>query len=404
MLNTYYVWSTGTQLENRLGDLRRAGEPVQIADLAREPIPPEANAATFLRRAADDLDAMQKELMAMYPKTGYPTGTLSPADREKLEKLFAAYPKVMPLLEQAAACPDYDPRIDATLPPTRFIESFMEGTNKHRVLCRVLRPRTALLLAQGRPDDALAAQLLLLRLTRTWRRDPMLIGYLVTAVCEIMAMEGVNQVLQAGPVSPAARQAIDAELALHDDLEGLRWALRSERAFSLSSVRGFPGASFWLTRGFVNVLMLSLLEFYDYHLENVSRPYMEAVSRKYTPSSHGLLPNPYQALVTMLDPQMIAARAPAERTRATSRSLRVLNALQARAGGDDHAPDLASLGLPPDATIDPFNGEPLHVKKLPEGWTVYSVGIDGVDDGGKLDGKADFGFGPINRNREEPPK
>ena len=119
---------------------------------------------------------------------------------------------------------------------------------------RVLRARSALLLSKGRADDALANQMLLLRLTRQWRREPLIIGYLVTAVCELGAMEGVNQVLQAGPVSPAARQALDAELALHDTMEGYNRALRSERAYSLSSIREIPGSGFWLTRGFSNEL------------------------------------------------------------------------------------------------------------------------------------------------------
>ena len=49
MLNAYFVWSTGTQLESRLVALRQAGDPVQLADLAHEPIPPEKNADVFLR-------------------------------------------------------------------------------------------------------------------------------------------------------------------------------------------------------------------------------------------------------------------------------------------------------------------------------------------------------------------
>ncbi len=51
-------------------------------------------------------------------------------------------------------------------------------------------------------------------------------------------MDSVNQVLQAGPVSPAARQALESELALHDTMEGYIWAMRSERAFTLSSTAG----------------------------------------------------------------------------------------------------------------------------------------------------------------------
>ncbi len=187
--NACFVWSTGTRLEARLAALRRAGEPVQLSDLAREPIPPEKNADVFLRRAADDLDAIEKELVASYPKRGYPTGELTPAEQEKLEKLFAAYPRVMPLLEQAADCPDSDPQLDTTLLPSRFLEPYMNHSTKHRVLIRVSRARSAWLLSRGRADDALAGQILMLRLTRHWRHEPLLIGYLVTPVWKRSAMD-----------------------------------------------------------------------------------------------------------------------------------------------------------------------------------------------------------------------
>jgi hypothetical protein len=162
MVNANFVWSTGTRLERRLRELRQAGEPVQ---LAREPIPPETNADVFLRRAGDDLDAIQKELLTVYPKVGYPTAAVTPADQERLEKAFAAYPKMMPFLEQAADCPDFDPQPDSTLPPSRFLEPFMDRTQKHRLLARVLRAHSAMLLSKGRTDDALATQILTLRLT-----------------------------------------------------------------------------------------------------------------------------------------------------------------------------------------------------------------------------------------------
>ncbi len=137
MLNGYFVWSTGSRLERRLAALRQAGDPVQIADLAHEPIPPEKNADVFLSRAADDLDAIEKELLVVYPKVGYPSGTVSPADQEGMEKMFAAYPKMMPLLEQAADCPEYDSQPDCTLPPSRFLN--LDRAEKHRLLTRVLR-------------------------------------------------------------------------------------------------------------------------------------------------------------------------------------------------------------------------------------------------------------------------
>ena len=64
-------------------------------------------------------------------------------------------------------------------------------------------------------------------------------------------------------------------------------------------------------------------------------------------------------------------------------------------------PNLRDLGLPAEATIDPFNSQPLHVKKLPKGWMVYSVGINLVNDGGILDGVTDLGAGPIRREESQ---
>ena len=395
MLNAYFMWSTGTQLERRLAALRQAGDPVQLADLAREPIPPEKNADALLRRAADDLDAIQKELLASYPKKGYSTGNLSPVEQDRLEKLFGAFPNVMPLVEQAADCPDSDLQLDFSLPPTPFLQAHFKRPEVHRLLNRVLRTRCALLLSKGRGDDALANQMIMMRLTRHWRREPLIITYLVTAVCELGAMEGVNQVLLAGPVSPSARQALDTELALHDTMAGYDWALCSERAFSLSSIREIPGSGFWLTRGFSNELALGLIDVYDRYRAMGSRPYREVVANKVPLAAPRYGPNLYGALITLIEPALKAVREPAERTRAMSRSLRVFNALQTRVPpGSALVPKLADLGLPAEATIDPFNGEPLHVKKLPEGWMVYSVGGNLVDDGGLLDLKTDIGAGP----------
>jgi hypothetical protein len=396
MLNAFLAWKFGTQLEQRLADLRREGEPVQVADFAREPIPPEANADTFLRRAGDDLDAIQNELTALYPKSVFPTGKPSPADREKLEKLFDSYPKVMPLVEQAASCPEYDPQFDVTLPASQFVTSSMDRVVKHRTLCRVLRAHTALRLSQDRPDEALNDQILALRLARKWRSDPVLIGYLVTVACETVAMEGANQVLQSGTVSPASRQALDAELSLHDDLDGLRRALRSERACCLSSMREQFGAGSGspTPRAFTSHVMLRFLDLFDHHIRDASRPYSEAASRTYAASAPRGLPNPLTPLVTLLEPSLAHTRQAAERPRALARALRVLSALQAREPAGDGAPALDVLGLPADATIDPFNGRPLHAKRSPAGWTVYSVGPDGVDDGGALEGGSDIGVGP----------
>jgi hypothetical protein len=401
LLNALFGWSASIRLKNRLATLRNAGEPVQLSDLARKPIPPEKNAEEFLRRVSADLDATQKALEVWYPRSGFPTAALTADDQQKLDKLFAAHSTLVPLLEQAADCPDCVPEVDFTLPTMAFLKPYIDYISKHRPTVRMLRARAALRLSQRRRDDALATHVLTLKLARHWLRDPLIQGYLNATACEMSAMDGVNQVLQSGPISPAARQALDTELALHDSMDGYNWALRSERSYSLSSMRELRGSLAWLTRGFVNDTMVRLVDLYDGYLEAGARPYAETAAARKGPSSRRGVLNPYTALVTLLEPGLAAVRAPAERTRAMSRCLRVQSALQRRAesaSDGDTVPRLSDLGLPESVTIDPFNSKALQVKKLPGGWLVYSVGADLVDDGGKLEKYADVGAGPATES------
>ena len=48
------------------------------------------------------------------------------------------------------------------------------------------------------------------------------------------------------------------------------------------------------------------------------------------------------------------------------------------------------------ATNDPYSGEPLRVRRLPQGWVVYAVGPNLRDDGGKVEDphNGDVGVGP----------
>lgn len=390
----YFTWSTSRELERRLAELRAQGAPLGIADFAREPIPPETNAAVFLQHAADDVEAVQKELMALYPELATPPVQLSEAEIKKLDALFSAYPKLMPLLEQAADCPNYDSQLDVSLSPTAFIDSLIERVSKFRAVNRVLRARSRLLAAKERFDDALADSILMLKLCEAWRREPLSVNYLVGIACQTIAAQAANEVLQAGTVSPESREALDAELARLDSPDALIWALQSERAYSLSTVQEFSENMFWLAGGVRNDLTLRFLDLYDRQLIDASRPYWRVA-----PTEIGRRGwNPLGVMAVLLEPAMDATREAAEQARAVSRSLRVLNALQAR-GVEQVPADLASLGLPPNAIIDPFDGEPLRVKKAPDGWLVYSVGKGRRAEEGMLNGRRIYGVGPIEEDK-----
>ncbi len=270
---------------------------------------------------------------------------------------------------------------------------------KHRLAARVLRARTALLLAKGRGDDALTGMVLLWKLCRHFDREPMMIGGLVAIACRAIAVDGANVVLQSGPVGQQAREALDRELDRYDGVQAYVHALKTERAVGLDLFRELPWNQIWLMRGSGYAAQSYYLDMMREELESASRAFYEVKPAEPRAPTQPWL-GPY-VLVDMVRPALNAAGIAMENHRATVRALRVLNALQTRPGADaTQPPKLSDLGLPPEVTADPFNGEPLRVKKLPQGWLIYSVGPNRIDDGGILDKKTDAGIGPPGYDRK----
>ena len=69
-----FIWRTGSRLEDRLDALRRAGEPLQIADLGRKPVPPEQDADEFLRRATRTWRRSRRSSRPRIPAWATPRG------------------------------------------------------------------------------------------------------------------------------------------------------------------------------------------------------------------------------------------------------------------------------------------------------------------------------------------
>ena len=94
-------------------------------------------------------------------------------------------------------------------------------------------------------------------------------------------------------------------------------------------------------------------------------------------------------------PGLLAAYSAHNRNLAIIRSTRIASALaRYRHEHGREASGLEELSLPKEATIDPFTGEPLKLKHTSDGWLIYTVMQNGIDDGGEFNGaqKKDYGF------------
>ena len=243
----------------------------------------------------------------------------------------------------------------------------------------------------------------LLRLSRHCEHNPGLLSYLAAIPIQDMAISSAVLVLQNGPISKTNRGKLDEELARSEGMDGFIRALKGERAYCLTMHAELPYRGFWLiNRGLWNQRLSAYLD----KMQSVLVLLQGAVF--YRQAEPSLDKEDLMALLRSGDIE-IFLRQPflgiptafwtATRDQAKIRSLRVLNALQAHApAGDSHAPKLAELGLPAATITDPFTGEPLHVKRTPKGWMVYSVGPNFRDDGGTFDCQSndndDIGVGP----------
>ena len=146
----------------KIAALRAAGEPTTLADLCRQPIPPESNAMTYLDQAAPAVKAIVSAVYAVEEQAteeerkAVGDNGPSPAILTAMRDALAAHPDVVPLLERAAACPGFDRQWDFNLTSQSFLTSMLtERVSSLRSIWLVLRYQADVQLADGRRDDAL---------------------------------------------------------------------------------------------------------------------------------------------------------------------------------------------------------------------------------------------------------
>lgn len=403
IINAVAVWITDSQVERRLAAIRAAGDPISILEYRPDEIPPEENAATYLRRAKSDAEALTKELEPISGDIHERGGGLTDAEVKAMESAFAAYPKVMPLIEQAAECSSCSGDIpqDATS-SEEITNALIEGVQEKRLFARLLYTyRFNLLLAKEEYDAAVRDCTTLLKLCRHLESDPTLVSFLVSNACRGAAIQAANDAIQSGDVSKDVLADLDEELAKIDIRCLFTNALKSERAFSIDRCQEFRD-QMWPSRAFFNRQTLGVLDVYDWILARAATLGQTGVTASGPADEE---PPSVGVLGRLLIPALESAEDAALRVETMKRALRILAALKSRDEPEKPPkPDFSDLGLPKSETTDPFSGKPFIVKKADNGWLIYSVGSNGKDEGGKSlntdnPDLHDLGLGPTTSAR-----
>jgi hypothetical protein len=388
------------RVAEKIAALRAAGEPTALVDLRRAPIAPETNAMTYLDKAAPAAKAIVsavddvEETATEDEQDAFEENRPSPAILAAMREALAAHPEVVPLFERAAACPDFDPELDYSAKTHDFLIKAMQGRFAAlRNVWRVLRFRALVQLADGQRDDALRTCLFMFRLARHADQQPLLINFLVTTALRMISIQVTTTVLLSGPVAPELRAELEAELAKQDLTKNYREALRGDRAYGTEyfheMAEGPMGLTYRQLPMFKND-QCDYLDLFEFIIQSSDRPYNDVQVTE----ELARVEREAGVLTGLMLPAVNATRVARFRTETLLHALRVLNAIQGREqAGDANEPKLSDLGLPGDATIDPVNDKPLHIKKTPQGWLIYGVGANLKDDGGQLKDYLDFGIG-----------
>jgi hypothetical protein len=404
-----FAWWVNHQWASRVAAIRATGTPASLAELAPERVPDDQNAAAILGSVQPRLDEFSKDYAHFYNS---PLGEAYSDARDKCEpptadeiavirEIVNKYPDIDAALAKAATCDQYASQTDFSLPAPVFLEEVTgEGGRRFRTVARFANWRMQVQIADGQAEQAVQVGLETLRLARLHDAEPCLANYLVGVAVRGIAAEPLCDALALGGVSPEVHAALDAELAKQDDPERFQKVLITERAFVASNIvdmskcnsevckRGAPYVS--------NVVMewygVGVLDAMNEHITTADQPWYKLYGdRKSTDTKstgHGVLAD-------LLLPAIQAAHDANARITATLRALRIFNALtEYRDQHGREATGLADLSLPKEATIDPFSGEPLKLKHTDEGWVVYSVFTNGVDDGGNFKDMKDCGVAP----------
>jgi hypothetical protein len=408
--NGFMAWRTEARLQARIAAIRAAGDSASIADLAPKPIPADKNAAAILASVKTQLyqfghdhavfnNGPEGENYAAIETQGVP------ATKEQIEtvrKVLDKYPEIGKAISEASARGQYASLADFSLDPYSFVEAYIQNVQSIRSVGRFVPWRMRVLVADSHPDDAVTRGIELLKITQHFENEPLLINFLVAIAMRGIAIDALHQVLAENPLSVETHVALERILETLDDPQRLARALKTERAYGVSiAVEGGvvrPSGKFgsvWTRclRWPMKLLYVNALDSYGYLFALADRPWFE-VRDQFRPEG-SLSTSGHGVMAELMAPAVLTALASNSRDLALIRALRVANALaEFRDEHNREASGLNELSLPREATIDPFSGQPLKLKHRADGWIIYSVMQNGVDDGGDFKDQKDYGLAP----------
>ena len=396
------------EIQKRLDAIRAAGQPVTAQDLAKrypDP-PPEHDAALLLKPALAELslpdDLSDLPFFGRYLPRSAPLGETTQVKMRGLLGANAPSFALVPWdeLKGAWVGSGYsDGLSNVTAGPIKGLDRLP------RLLCW-----NAMLQAEDKHTrEAVASLQHALILGSTLKFD-MEIHYLIRASVQMWVCKTLEHILNHTTLSDTDLRLLRTDLEMTNVgatkefmTDELCYGLfRAEALRNKSTLPAFFGndAAAANNTQFLDQDLLAYLRWYEHISSTLDLPVSNAIAdlksieserekarKKEKNSFLRFLVKPHTSLLAEDEPNVCRYFVSEVKTVALVRACRCALAIERwRYAHGDQAPDSLAMLVPdyfPAIPRDPFDDQPLRYKKLAQGYVVYSIGPDFIDDGGK---------------------
>ena len=419
LLVAFAVWARRSTrgYVNQLAAYRAAGEPTSVGELNAWPalVTPGENAVPALRAAAAAIDEKTEAARQVFQSTYEWMPPLREEEVEAIDALVKESAKALEALETAAALSGVDWGQRFTTPMMSTV--FLSDLTPQRSLASLVRSKMLLEHHRGDDAEALRCARRLLFIGRAVDHQPTLVSHLVAVGINAMAAQGAAQVASElrvagkrdagsrGAATPEQVRALIAEFLDERALaEGQRRSWIGERVMQIDSINALAdGRAGGTPPNAAARAKLPFIRPYFYDNGRVMTAYTTALMRatessadvtsyrQRLPDQAAIKASPRYLLASILVPSLDRAGEQHYRHLADRRmAATVLACRLFAAEHDGRLPRTLEELVPeylPAVPIDPLaaGGKPLGYvgpEKDAEKPRVYSVGPNGVDDGG----------------------
>ncbi|HVX60101.1 MAG TPA: hypothetical protein VHC19_05865 [Pirellulales bacterium] len=404
------VWIAGRRgLNEQLAQIRAADEPTSATELEAFYTAPESGRDTtqLWLDAIAPLDTPQFQADAkdlpfvgagpdQIPRPGQAWPQL-----EAAEELLTRHRRSLELMHEASR------QGGQARFPTRFTEGLamlLPHVQQLRGGARLLALESAVEAHRGRVDAAIDAVAAIFAAARSLEQEPVLISQLVRMALDGMARDRTEWLLSAVALDDAQLARLDAELAACDYRNSLRRALIGERVMGIEA---FANPAALGDEQFGKLSLISTSRDETMYLQlmgeliaasgrsgtaaQAAATSVENQLKQLGASAVSKLSNP---MTLLLMPAIGACLDAARRNEAGRDATRVALALQRFQLVHGRLPKMLDELTPKflsQLPLDPYGGAPLRYRLDAQEYTVYSIGKDGIDQGGRSEpaGQAD---------------